>query len=544
MAAITQAQVQRWRLDPAAFAEEVLWTPTPDSRQPSPMRLHPQSRDFLRECGRRGPEGHLVYHTIVASRAKREGKTKEAAALGCWHGLTRERCNIGVLANSERQAMSNVFSYIADFFRDSPTLKGLVAQEDLQSRVLRIRGLGNKIECYPANWRTIQGTAFQVLLADELHAAEDRGRAYMFASAQTEGRDAQVIVASQAGENVDANPMWRYYLAAGGGLIEGGYRTGLLSEGAVLFEYRQEPVTPWARRLADQARATLLPSEYARLFRNEWGALGAKLFTAEDVEAAAREFEPPQTRAAWQELQQQLGIAGLPMVHGVGLDRAGVSREGDRTVWTDVFIVEVRGSGFGVRGSTPNAERGTPNGPLIVVPDCETLPTGHEVEVLDRARRSREVYGEPDIVTMEYYGCSDLLGKLPRSKTEQPNPQAQQRIFNRLFRALREGRMIFPAGAGVSPTDGTTGLLKAELIGMEYEMGATLPKFGTQAGHDDHAYSLAWAADAAAEASGEIPFVQELGRGEAGEEEPPGVRLQRAIEEERARWLFGAEDED
>jgi hypothetical protein len=38
--------------------------------------------------------------------------------------------------------------------------------------------------------------------------------------------------------------------------------------------------------------------------------------------------------------------------------------------------------------------------------------------------------------------------------------------------------------------------------------------------------------------------VQELGRGEAGEEEPPGVRLQRAIEEERARWLFGAEDED
>ena len=46
MSAITQAQVQRWRLDPAAFAEEVLWTPTPDSRQPSPMRLHPQSRDF------------------------------------------------------------------------------------------------------------------------------------------------------------------------------------------------------------------------------------------------------------------------------------------------------------------------------------------------------------------------------------------------------------------------------------------------------------------------------------------------------------------
>ena len=535
---VSEAQIKRWSVDPAAFAEEVLWAVRPDTGRLGPLQLEPQQSAWLRAAAARDDRGHFRRRVCVASWPKREGKTMLAGLYGCWRGVTMQRQNIGVLANSERQAQSNVFAELSDFFRNSPMLKGLVPESDFQTRVLRVPGLHNKLECYPANFRTIQGTEFHVLLTDELHAAEDRGRAFTYAAQQTESRDAQVVIASQAGENVEANALWRYYQA---------WQQD--PEGHILFDYRQDPVTPWARRLARLAQRELLPAEYDRLWRNCWGALGQKLFRAEDVEAAARDFEPPRSREAWRALQEALGIAGRPLAYGAGLDRAGVSREGDRTVWTDVVQVETATTDH--RPQTADSadddpslksEIRSPGSPLILVADCETLPTGSEAEVLDKARRSRAIYGGGPVV-MEYYGCSDLYGKVAEARLEHPTPQAQQAMFNRAYRALRERRMILPARAGTSPTDGTPGLLKAELLNLEYEMGTTLPRFGTQSGHDDHPYSLAWAMIAAAEAAGSPVFVQELGAAERAEERT-AAEIRRLQLAGRSEALWGEDGEE
>jgi len=270
---VTAAQMKRWGVDPVACAEEVFWGVRPDTGGLSPLRLVEWQRNWLREAARRDDRGHFVRRVCVASTPKREGKTMLAGLYGAWRAITMQRQNIGIIANSERQAQSNVYAELSGFLRNSPLLQGLVPEADFQTRVLRVPSLYNKVECYPANWRTIQGTEFHVLLTDELHAAEDRGRAFSFASNQTESRDAQVIIASQAGENVDANPLWRYHLEAQAN-----------PQGHILFYYSQDPQTPWAIRLAKLAQRELLPAEYDRLWRNCWGALGQKLLRAEDVE--------------------------------------------------------------------------------------------------------------------------------------------------------------------------------------------------------------------------------------------------------------------
>jgi hypothetical protein len=540
--AITQAQLNRWGADPAAFAEEVLWAVRPDTEQPGPVKLEPHQREWLQAAAERGADGHFRRRVCIASWPKREGKTWLAAILAVWRAVTMRRQRIGVLANSERQAQSNLFAECANFLRFSPMLKGLVPESDFQTRVLRVPALGNKIECYPANWRTIQGTAFDLLLTDELHAAEDRGRAFTYASQQTEGRDAQVVIASQAGENVAANPLWRHY-----------QEWKRNPEGHILFDYRQDPLTPWAIRLAARAQLELLPAEYDRLWRNCWGALGQKLFRVDDIEAAARDYEPPRSAEEWRVLQKALGIEGRPVTLGVGLDRAGVSREGDRTVWTVVAefegrcvggasapIVEVGEATVGAE-APPTTAGGDPGPPLLVVCDCLTLETGSEAEVLAADRWTRDIYGPPDRVVMEAYGCSDLVGKVRDAVIDHPTPQTQQLIFNRLYRAFRERRVWYPAHVGREPKSGTTGLLKAELLNLEYEMGTNMLRFGTQSGHDDHPYSLAWAAHAAGQGLRLPVFVQEIG---AGQERPrTQAEINAAMLEGRAEMLWGEEDE-
>jgi len=316
----------------------------------------------------------------------------------------------------------------------------------------------------------VQGTRFDLLCCDELHAADDGGRAYTFASQQTEATDAQVLISSQAGAPVESNPLWRLYQA---------------DESFILFDYRQEVVTPWAVERAAKAQAELLPGEYEYLWRNAWGATGIKLLTAADIAAACQWYEEPASREEWQALVRRWGYEGVPYSLGVGLDRAGVSRRGDRTAWTVT-----------ARFDLPDGRQ------VYRVGLCRVLPTGAEGEVLECDRTTREIFGSAT-AHFESYGCSDVVEKVRGAELCSPTPQRQAGLFNTLYRLFRERRLGFPALAGVDPQKRTPGLLKQELIGFEYDAergaqgGGTLTRFGTQRGHDDTCYSLAWSIEAA-----------------------------------------------
>jgi len=463
--------LQRYRADVAAWAEECVQVRSPATGTVGPLRLADHQRVFLRDATRRGPDRCFVHRTCVASWPRREGKSLVVALLLAWRMTCFTGQRLLILANSERQAQSNVFALLTEVLRDSPALQGYVPEDCFLATKLTVPGLDNLCECVPCNWRTVQGRPrTDVLACDELHAAENP-KAFEFASNQLEGIDAQCLLSSQAGPPVPTNPVFRLYQAR--------------DEAFLFFSYLTEHVLPWAVALAERERKVLLPGEWEYMHRNAWGATGLKLFAAPAVEAAALPYTEPQTREEWEALKQVWGFEEAPCVIGAGLDRAGVSRTGDRTVWGVTARFDV--------------DRDCP---LFRVVRCAVLPTGSEAEVLAEDRRTRAVFGSVAAVMVEAYQGADLAGRVNGATLEHPTTQRQQGLFGRLFRLFEEGRIGFPMDAGTDPKTGAPGLLKAELLAFEYDAErAGLTKFGTQAGaHDDTVYSLAWATEAASAA--------------------------------------------
>lgn len=467
MTELRAEDLARWQSDPVAWAEECVWCRNPESGTVGPLVLLEHQRAWLQEASKRGPDGRPAHRVVVASWPKREGKTLVVALLLAHRAACLQGQRLAVLANSVKQAQSNVYDALLGIFKDSPKLKPYLDAGEEQTEKFSLPALGNQVTCFAANFRTVQGTRFDLLAVDELHASDDHGKAFTFASQQTEAAGAQVAIASQAGAPVEGNPLWRLHKAAQGGASH------------ILFDYRQQPAAPWAVRRAEEAKAELLPGEWAYLWQNAWGQTGIKLLSAADVEVAAMGYLEPATAEEWRRLKEAWGWAGLPVSVAVGLDRAGVSRRGDRTVWTVVGSV-VRADG----------DR------LFRVVRCAVLPTGSEAEVLAEAARTRTIFGRPSGIIFESYGCGDLVEKVQGARLETPSAQRQQQLFNRMSRLFVEGRIGFPESAGVDPRGRRPGLLKSELVSFEYDAESVLTRFGTQSGHDDSAYSLAWALEA------------------------------------------------
>ena len=443
-----------WPTDVVAWAEANVWLRNPETGQVGPIKLVAHQRRWLERATKRDKQGNFVHRVVVASWPKREGKSSMAAILVCWRLVCFEGQRVGIIANSALQAKSNVFDMACSIFQQSPALAEYVNEDSFLTTELTVWPLDNTAKVFPANHRTIQGIQFDVIAVDELHASENTA-CFVYASQQTEGLDAQVVISSQAGAPVDGNPLWRLHRA---------------KAKHIYFDYRTDVATPWAVRLAAAAKSELLPGEYSYLWGNAWGATGFSLISARDVEAAALNFEPPQTRDAWEKLKAEWGWGYCSI--GCGLDRAGVSATGDDTVWTVV-----------ARFQPPNGEC------VFRVVGQWVLPTGSEAEILDCDHRTREIFGPPAALFFEAYNSGDIWQKCQGATLEAPSTQRQQGLFNRLARLFREGRFGYSRRFS---------LLKAQLIRFEYdaESGPML-RFGSQSGHDDTVYSLAWACEAA-----------------------------------------------
>jgi hypothetical protein len=453
-------RLARWRGDVVAWAQENLWITRPDRRGgPKPLVLEEHQKRFLQEATRRDRRGELVHKTVVASWPKREGKSMCVAILIAWRLCCYRDQACFVLANSERQAQSNIYDELVGFFKNSPVLQAYVAEDEIERRKLSVPELGNVVECRPCNWRTVQGVAVTGILAvDELHAVPDI-KAYNYLAGQTEAIDAQVCISSQAGEPVTDNAVWRLYEAR--------------DEPHILFDYSQEHLAAWAIRLAEKQRAELLPAEFNKLHRNAWGGLGEKLFLEERVLAAALDYREPRTRAEWVALRKAWGWQYAAI--GVGLDRAKPGVTGDRSVWV---VIGRYGRQYRV---------------LAVW----VMRTGDEAECLECWRRTREIFGRPRGIVFEEYQCADLAPKVRGAALMSPTTKRQNIMFSALYRVIDEGRFGFPAEAGWDWDERHGGVLQRELVAFEYAAGSgdTL-RFGVQRGHDDTVYALGWAQQA------------------------------------------------
>lgn len=458
------APIVRW-------AHDCIHVVNPETGALEPLRLYPHQIEFLTEATRRGPDGRLVHRACVASWPKREGKSAVAALLILERLVHADGQVSVILANSKQQAQSVIFDTVKRMLRSSPQLACLVNDNDIQRTRIEVPATGGVLECLPNNADTVQGIAVTGICAtDELHAAQDTA-AFEWLTNQTESAESQIVISSQAGAPHDSNPVWRYYQQR--------------DTPDILFHYLDEHRCPWALALAERQRKTLHPSVWDYMHRNQWGATGIRLFNPDDIANAAKAYEQPETAAEWHAMREAGPFAKRPCTIAAGLDRAGVSTSGDRTVWVVV-----------ARFEQPDGE------PVFRVVRCAVLATGAEAEVMAEYARTQAIFGTPARVMLESYGCQDIVGRIPGASLESPSAQRQQALFTRLHRVFAEGRIGFPQDAGrYIDTRGRaqTGLLKAELLAAEFdcERGETLVRYCTQRGHDDAVYALAWAVEAA-----------------------------------------------
>lgn len=381
-----------------------------------------------------------------------------------------------VLGPSERQASSVIFRRASEIARVS--VRGL----DIGTTYVRNPHNNAELRTLPANEESVQGLSPSLIALDEIHevradhsgaARTELGGAHRMLLAQSE--QAQVWVSSMLGSR--------------SGLT---YATKLQVDAderpEVFFDYRHGEgasckLNPTLSRdfVAAQKRA-LLPILYATYFLNEPGEVAAALFPPGMIAGAAMRYREPRSAEEWQDLKERWGFEDVSAAIGCGLDRAGVSRSGDRTVWTTVARLDL-----------PGRE------PVFRVVQCDVLPTGSEAEVLAAWARTQNIFGGWGMkVLMETYGCSDLREKIAHAELVSPTSAAQQVWFNTLYRLFDEGRLGFPRDAGRNPKTRAGGLLRDELGNFQHDCPQTgLVRFGTQPGFDDAVYSLAIAVQAA-----------------------------------------------
>ena len=462
MADATDEQLSLWKSDILAFVRDNLFIENPLTGKVEPMKLYPHHKRWLREATRRDKDGNLVYTRAVACWPKRDGKTNCVAVLLIWRMFVfGADQHMGILSNSKEQSEGNVFTAICNIVLNSPRLAEMVPGTAMQRFTIRVPDFNNEVKCYQNNFRTIQGKAFKVLACDELHAVDDGGKAWHFASNQTEALNAQAVICSQAGLPIEENPMYKLYQAR--------------HEPTVFFDYRETVETPWAKVMCEREKKILPAAEWRYLWTNAWGAGADSLFEKELIDTAFRDLPEITSAAEWQDLKLRLAPQCVRVRMGVGVDRGGKGKTGSRTVWTVA-------AGLYSQGAMP----------VHVIVRQRVFDSATEEDILIEEQITRGLFGQSIRIIFEAWGCGDLAAKVRGATTESATEQSQDRIMTHLRELMVEGRLAIPQYLTDLHTEIT--LFKWQFRGENRR--SRWPKYGVGQGRDDTVYSTAWALEA------------------------------------------------
>ena len=448
-------QIKTWARDPVAFAKACIIR-RPDGTV-GPIELSPRQESVLRALA-------ADYKTVAVVWPKRSGKTLLAAIALLFKSLAPDRQSV-CLANSREQAQALTFDMAREILERTPAFAG---RADVQRNEISFPW-GSRILVMPCNSRTCAGIGVTGLLVTDESWAADSEEPYHLLASQAEGADAQVMLVSQAsGRTKYLYDLWQMSKAGDDPSLYFDYlepeELGVTSE-----QIAAAHPNPYIDAAFIESRRKALPGYLWGLYwLNIWGTTGT-LLDGEDVEACFsdqwQEFTTPEK---WQkQLRDWLNRNGHLVEIGAGLDRSLPQADRDLSVWTVVARVTKRGaeeSHFHVLRQT-------------------ILPTGAESEVLAEHKACVKIFGKfPSI--LETYQSADLVDKISGSELGTPSAPKQQELFNRLARAVRDGRLHIPA---------TCTTLRKQLFSMEIDLSKSLASFGAPGqAADDAVYSLVW----------------------------------------------------
>ena len=160
---ITPEQIERWKRDPVAFAEEVCVDPETGQ----PFEFYPAEKRFLRKALELTPDGRLRHPELVFSAPKKSGKTAFAGIIVLYIivVLGGKYAEGYCLANDEDQSVGRVFKAICRIIESSPLLKD---SAEIYAKEIRFPGTGATIQALPSDAPGSAGANPNITVFDEL----------------------------------------------------------------------------------------------------------------------------------------------------------------------------------------------------------------------------------------------------------------------------------------------------------------------------------------------------------------------------------------
>jgi Phage Terminase len=259
------AALERWRLAPATFIEEVLHDPETGQ----PYRLLPAERAFLELAFETGDDDRLKFPEQLYSAPKKSGKTAFAAM----HALTTALLFGGrapeviCAANDFDQAQGRVFEAIRKIIECSPLLK---SEAKVTSDRITFPAIGATFIAIPSDYAGAAGGNPTISVFDELWAytSERSHRLWDELVPPPTRKIACRLTVTYAGFEGESK------------LLEGMYRRGLqqprvgvdlyAGDGLLMF-WTNDPIAPWqTQSWLDQMRQQLRPNAFLRMLQNQF----------------------------------------------------------------------------------------------------------------------------------------------------------------------------------------------------------------------------------------------------------------------------------
>jgi phage terminase large subunit-like protein len=238
----------------------------------APIRLYPSQQIPLREALRRDGTGNFVYSTIMWSAIKKSAKSSIAAAVGMWFAWRKPYSSVKVYGNDLKQAESRVYEYMR---------RAVILRADWRDtvRVSRNRMLfpnQSVIEAVPVDPAGEAGSNDDLAIFTELWGWKSSKHKQMWAESTlspTKYRQSLRWCESYAGYEGESPILYNLYSIGvkQGDVLDQAYEMYVNAPARQFTLWNTTPQLPWqTAEYYAQERASLTPSEFARLHRNQW----------------------------------------------------------------------------------------------------------------------------------------------------------------------------------------------------------------------------------------------------------------------------------
>ena len=255
--------LERWRLDPTSFIEEVMVDPETGT----PFKLLPAERAFLAHAYQTNDAGRLIFPEWVYSCPKKSGKTTFAGMLLLTTTLVYGgRFAEGyAIANDLEQARGRVFEAVRRIVESSPYLRH---ESQVTANRIAFPSTGATIQAVASDYAGAAGSNPVISLFDELwgYTSERSERLWDEMTCPPTRKVACRLTTSYAGFTGESELLEKLYRR---GLVQPEVGTDLRAGDGMLMFWSHVPIAPWQTDewVAEQRRS-LRPHAFIRMIEN------------------------------------------------------------------------------------------------------------------------------------------------------------------------------------------------------------------------------------------------------------------------------------